>query len=201
MSVVKVRAYRRPSSDARARTRAAIMTAVEQLLVEGTFHEATVEEVAARAGISRATLYLHFATRNGLVDSICDTLEAKPGLRAIREAALLADPAAAIRELAMRIPRFWAENEALHRYMYGIVAIDPPARAFVARQTEDRRGVLWGVLNRLQQAGGLRLDPPAVLPPLLVFTSFPTYEELHVTCGMTLGHVEGAVSTLVEQFL
>ena len=37
------------------------MAAVRDLLAEGSFHESTVEEVAERAGISRATLYQHSA--------------------------------------------------------------------------------------------------------------------------------------------
>src|SRR5437879_5298470 len=41
-------------------TRKRIIGAVRALLEEGTFHESTVEEVAARAGVARATLYQHF---------------------------------------------------------------------------------------------------------------------------------------------
>src|SRR6185295_10129853 len=72
-------------------TRARIVAAVRELLVEGTYHESTVEEVADRAGVSRATLYQHFASRLDLVDAICDTLAGHPALLAIREAVALPD--------------------------------------------------------------------------------------------------------------
>ena len=53
-----------------------ITVAVRELLSEGSFHESTVEEVAARAGVSRATVYQHFRSRLDLVDAICDTFDA-----------------------------------------------------------------------------------------------------------------------------
>ena len=64
-------------------TRARIVAAVRALLVEGVYHERTVEEVADRAGVSRATLYQHFASRLDLVDAICDTLTSHPALLAL----------------------------------------------------------------------------------------------------------------------
>jgi AcrR family transcriptional regulator len=48
-----------------------ILAAVRSLLEEGVFHETTVEEVAQRARVSRATLYGHFGSRLGLVDALC----------------------------------------------------------------------------------------------------------------------------------
>lgn len=189
---MKIRA-RRPAAagGARVRTRAAIMAAVEELLIEGSFHEATVEEVAARAGVARATLYQHFGSRNGLVDSICDTLEAKPSLQAIRQAARLDDPVAALREAMRAITRFWAENEPLHRYSYGIIGVDPAAKAFVDRQTADRREVLRSILDRLPKVG--RADLELAVAALLVLTSFPTFEELTVNGGLS----EAATASLL----
>jgi AcrR family transcriptional regulator len=66
-------------------TRARIVAAVRDLLTEGSFHESTVEQVATRAGVSRATLYQHFGTRLGLVDAMCETFDANPALMALRD--------------------------------------------------------------------------------------------------------------------
>src|SRR5437763_16776874 len=65
---------------ASARTRDRVIDTVRALLAEGAFHESTVEKVAERAGVSRATLYTHFGSRTGLVDSICERLNATPSL-------------------------------------------------------------------------------------------------------------------------
>src|SRR5438874_2088153 len=56
-------------------SRQRVMKAVRELLREGAFHESTVEQVATRAGVSRATVYQQFGSRLGLVDAICDSLD------------------------------------------------------------------------------------------------------------------------------
>ena len=58
---------------------------VRGLLDEGAFHQATVEQIARRAGVSRATLYQHFGTRLGLVDALCETFDATPADWIIRQ--------------------------------------------------------------------------------------------------------------------
>src|SRR5947209_20090487 len=99
-------ARRRPSRSEQTRER--IMAAVRELLTERTFHEAPVEEVAARAGISRATLYQHFRSRVDLVDAICDTFAANPALLELRQTVVLEDPDAALAKTVALCVRFWA---------------------------------------------------------------------------------------------
>ena len=78
------RAYRARSRPKRSEeTRERITAAVRELLAEGTFHESTVEQVADRAGIARATLYQHFRSRLELVDAICETFD-QNGLQSLR---------------------------------------------------------------------------------------------------------------------
>src|SRR5690349_22583463 len=92
-------AYRTRRPSARAEhTREKIMAAVRELLAEGSFHETAVEQVAERAGISRATLYQHFRSRLDLIDAICDTFDANPVLQRLRKTVVLPDPEAALHE-------------------------------------------------------------------------------------------------------
>ena len=79
------RAYRARRRPERTATRDRIKAAVHELLAEGGFHQATVEEVADRAGVSRATLYQHFGSRLELVDAICETFDANPALLELRQ--------------------------------------------------------------------------------------------------------------------
>src|SRR5919197_6087043 len=93
------RAYRtRRRPERSTETRARIMGAVRELLTEGRFHSSTVEEVADRAGISRATLYQHFRSRLELVDAMCETFDANPALLALREVIESAEPEVALAE-------------------------------------------------------------------------------------------------------
>jgi AcrR family transcriptional regulator len=145
-------------------TRARIVAAVRELLGEGAFHESTVEEVAERAGVSRATLYQHFRSRLDLVDAICADLAANPALVAIREVVDVED-------MIANTVRFWSSEDAIFGQLYDAAAIDPAARDFVERQRADRRGEL----QRLARHLGLRKRSLALL---LVLTSYETFSEL-----------------------
>jgi len=154
-------------------TRDRIMRAVRDLLAEGAFHESTVEEVAERAGISRATLYQHFRSRLELVDGICGWLVENPALLEIRSSVGLADPAEALAQTIVNAVRFWSSEDAVLAQLYGVVAIDPAARAFVDRQRADRRGEIRRLAETLDAGdAGFTL--------LMVLTSYETFRELRL---------------------
>ena len=156
------------------------MDAVRELLAEGAFHESTVEEVADRAGIARATLYQHFGSRLGLVDAICDTFAVNPALLELRETVVLGDPDAALDETIGNSVRFWASEDSILRQLYGVVAVDPAARDLVDRQRADRRGDLERLARNLRESGRLRpgTSERRALALLLVLTSYETFCEL-----------------------
>jgi len=101
------------------------MDATRELLDAGTFHEATVEEVAKKAGVSRATLYQHFPSRLDLVDTICDTFAENPALVSVRESVELPDLDEALEETIGNTIRFWSSEYAILRQLYGARAVDP----------------------------------------------------------------------------
>jgi AcrR family transcriptional regulator len=144
------------------RSRGQVVAAVRELLQEGAFHETTVEQVAARAGVSRATLYHQFGSRVGLVDAICDGLD----LSAVKDAT-------DVDTLIERSVDFWAGEETLLGQLYGAAAVDPAAREFVERQTRDRHAHLERLAGR------------KALPVLALLTSFETYVELRRRVGLT----------------
>src|SRR6476620_183247 len=112
--MASTRAYKaRSRPTVSARTRGKIMGAVRDLLADGTFHESTVEEVATKAGVARATLYQHFGSRLALVDAICETFAENPALVALRQAVELEDADAALDQLIANAVRFWASEEAI----------------------------------------------------------------------------------------
>lgn len=158
---------RQPRSSA---SRERILAAVRSLLEEGTFHETTVEEVAERAGVSRATLYGHFGSRLGLVDAMCESFDANPALVAIRGTTDL--------DLWLeRVVEFWSSEEKVLVQLYGAAAVDPAARDLVERQTRDRHNELKTLLRALGH------DNPNALGALAILTSFETYLELRRRLG------------------
>jgi AcrR family transcriptional regulator len=160
--------YRRKTSQD---TRARIVAAVHDLLAEGSFHESTVEDVATRAGVSRATVYQHFGSRLDLVDAICEVFDATPALIAIRETT---DVDAWVK----LVVDFWASEEKVLVELYGAAAVDPAAQALVERQRSDRHTELRRLLRSLG-----RTDREA-FAALAVATSFETYLELRRNVGL-----------------
>jgi AcrR family transcriptional regulator len=150
------------------------------MLAEGAFHEATVEQVADRAGVSRATIYQHFASRLELVDSVCDVMGVNPALVQLRKDVVLPDVGVALGRTIAGSVAFWASESRVLVQLYGVVAIDPAARSLVDRQRRDRRSELERLVENLARSD--RLAPGVTkrdaLVTLLLLTSFETYCEL-----------------------
>jgi len=159
-------------------SRQRVMEAVRELLREGSFHESTVEQVATRAGVSRATVYQQFGSRLGLVDAICDSLDLS---------AVEASPD--VPTLLQRTTDFWAREETLLTQLYDAAAVDPAAREFVERQTRDRYRHLPHWVDR------------SGLPVLGLLTSFETYVELRRRAGLSqrqvVAHLQRAAAELL----
>src|SRR4051812_40594234 len=187
--------YRTRRSDRAEQTREKITAAVYELLSEGSFHEAAVEGVAERAGVSRATLYQHFRSRVDLVDAICDTFAVNPALVQIREAVVLPDPDSALDETIALAVRFWASENAILTQLYGVVAIDPAASDLVVRQRDDRHGEMKRLARHLKGSGRLRsgLSERGALDQLMVLTSYETFSELRLA-----GRAEQRITELLQ---
>ena len=166
------------------------------MLAEGTFHEATVEQVADRAGFSRATVYQHFASRLELVDSVCDVMGLNPALVQLRKDVILPDARVALERTIAGSIAFWASESPVLVQLYGVVAVDPAAKGLVDRQRRDRRSELVRLADNLARSG--RLAPGVTkrdaLVTLLLLTSFETYCELREA---GLSHRQ--VSTFLKQ--
>ncbi len=175
------RAYRARRRSTRAEaTRAKIVAAVGELLEEGAYHDATVDEVAERAGIARATLYQHFRSRLELVDAVCDTFSQNPALIALRHAIAEAEPARALSDTIKHSVGFWASGDAALAQLYGVAAIDPAAQDFVDRQRADRRSEVERLVARVRAAGLLRpgVSERRAIAELMVLTSYGAFREL-----------------------
>jgi AcrR family transcriptional regulator len=180
--------YVKRRRDARKETRTRIIGAVRDLLTEGKFHESTVEEIAERAGVSRATLYQHFGSRPGLVDALCETFDATPALVAVRKTDDLD-------EFIGKVVDFWASEEKILVQLYGVAAVDPAARDLVARQWQDRHNEI----SRLLRARGL--TEPGAFHALSVLTSFETFEELRRHNRLPKGEVAATLQAAAHCLL
>ncbi len=197
------RSYRSRSRTAGAQhTRERIVTAVRELLGEERFHESTVEQVAKRAGVSRATVYQHFRSRIDLVDAICETFDANPALIELRRTIMLPDPQTALLRTIALAMRFWQSEDAILSGLYGVVAIDPAARDLVDRQRADRRSEMRRLAQRLHATGTLRpgISAARALDVLMVLTSYETYRELR-EAGRSAKRLTAELETMARALL
>ncbi len=197
------RSYRSRSRATGAQhTRERIVTAVRELLAEERFHESTVEQVAERAGVSRATVYQHFRSRIDLVDAICETFDANPALIELRPTIMLPDPQIALLRTIALAMRFWESEDAILSGLYGVVAIDPAARDLVARQRTDRRSEMRRLARRLHTTGTLRpgISTARALDVLMVLTSYETYRELR-EAGLSAKRLTAELETMARALL
>ena len=175
---------------------------MRELLREQRFHESTVEQVAERAGVSRATVYQHFRSRIDLVDAICETFDAHPALIELRRTIMLPDPETAlVRTIALAM-RFWESEDAILSELYGVVAIDPAARDLVGRQRADRRSEMRRLAQRLHTTGTLRpgISTTRAQDVLMVLTSYETYRELR-EAGRSAKRLTAELETMARALL
>jgi AcrR family transcriptional regulator len=161
-----------------------------------------VEQVAERAGVSRATVYQHFRSRLDLVDAICETFELNPALIELRGAVVLPDPRAALSQVIALSMRFWDSEDAILSGLYGVVAIDPAARDLVGRQRTDRRGEMRRLARHLHRNGALRpsISAAGTLDIMMVLTSYETYRELR-EAGRSAKQLTAELETMARALL
>ena len=140
-------------ADAR-RNAEGILDATAELLA--TEPGVSLEQVAAHAGVSRATLYHHFASRNALLDALTARSIAEV-TAAIETARPAADSAA---EAMARVLR--ATWQVIGRYR-GLVIVNPRRleRAELRARMEPALAPLRALIDRGQRSGEFEREVPA----------------------------------------
>lgn len=203
MSPRQYRLGRREASVEQTRER--ILQAARSLFSEAGFHAASLDQVAARADVARATVYHHFSSKLGLLDALMYDTQERAGMNRL---ARIEDEqptgAAALRAGIREHCRCWAREHILFRNLIGLAAVDPEARKVIEHHDERWRAGIEQFVQRLARDGSLQPDytlqqATAVIHLLL---SFETFDRLHARSGLsvqavadTLTHLASAVIT------
>ncbi|HEX5499739.1 MAG TPA: helix-turn-helix domain-containing protein [Thermomicrobiales bacterium] len=86
---------RRTQAERREATRQALIAAARAVFADRGYGDASTEEIARRAGVSRGALYHHFADKQALFQAVVEAIEAEISERVRLAALAAADPAAA----------------------------------------------------------------------------------------------------------
>src|ERR671918_1050157 len=87
---VATRSYGRRQRDPESIER--VLHAAEGLIRENAFHTTTMDELAAAAGVSRATVFNRFGSKLGVLQALFRRGMEGPEMRAIQEALAIDDP-------------------------------------------------------------------------------------------------------------
>jgi AcrR family transcriptional regulator len=130
-----------------------ILDATAELLADEP--DVSLERVAARAGVSRATLYHHFASRDALLDALTDR-SIKEVAAAIATARPDADRASVAMERVLR-----AAWQVIGRYR-GLVIVNPRRldQAELRARLEPALGPIRSLIRRGQRSGEFDSELP-----------------------------------------
>lgn len=186
-----------------AQTRQRILDAARALLRTGAYSSVTMEEVAARAGVSYQTVYAAFGNKLRLAQAIIDAgwPHIGPALQLLEKGRRSEDPriwletAAAVSrrilEVCADLPRFMRESG------------DDTLRAHYQRVEEQRYRELAGVRDRLVASGRLRQDlsPEEAHALLWAFTGSDWYCLLVFERGWTPARYEEWLARSLQDLL
>jgi AcrR family transcriptional regulator len=137
-------------------TRARLVATATELFAERGYEATSVEQVLARAGVSKGSLYHHFASKDALFEAVLDAVEAGVAQKTMRAARGIDDPVEALRAAC----RAWLRL-ARDKTVRQIVLIDAPAAMGWERWREIDERHSFGILKQaVAQTPGGR-DPAA----------------------------------------
>ncbi len=157
----------------------AILEAAFALIVEQGYDALTMEGLAARVGISRQTLYHHFASREDIALRAVLTLM-EQGIQAIQSFDPSLAPAQRLRGIvrSMLESRFQPTRAALFKVRHSLMPVK--SHPDYRRAFERRAAALAQIVAGAQRAGELRddLPPGLIVQMLLGLVSDASYEGL-----------------------
>ena len=169
----------------------------------------TVDAVARRADVARATVYYQFRSKTGLLEALCDDLAEAGEMGDLPRAFAGSDPLAAVQGLIEVFARFWAADRVVMRRLRALSALDPEVHAVIAARDERRRQGLEILIGRVAAEPprpGPARDAVPGLPPgdavraLLALTSFESFDAMAGPDG-DLGAVVPLVTGLAGDVL
>jgi AcrR family transcriptional regulator len=158
-----------------------VLDAARALLAESNTYTAfTVDAVAKRADVARATVYYQFASKTGLLEALCDALAEEGNMADLASAFTEPDPLEALARFIAVFGRFWAADRLVTRRLRALAALDPDVGAVItARDVRNITG-LEVLIGRVAAHPDLRMSVPPedAVRVLHMLTSFETFDSL-----------------------
>ena len=193
-----------PTSTRPVRTRTRILEAARELLEERGYHGVGLESVAAAAGVSRQSIYVHFGSKMQLLLALVAHVDEREGLS----------------ELSAAVDQAPSAVEALHRFVELVAALTPrvhrtaavleaarleahEAEVALADRLSSRRRRCARIVSRLADEG--RLGPEwsraDAADFLWAMTGFRVWEDLVLRRGWSAARFRRHLRLVLERAL
>lgn len=154
-----------------------ILDAARELLRTATsYPEFTIDAVARRADVARATVYYQFGSKTGLLEAVCDDLAEAGGMANLARVFTNPAPDAAIHGFVTAFAGFWAADRIVMRRLRALAALEPDVGAVIAARDQRRREGLTVLVSRLPGSSAAPAGPTVQM--LYTLTSFETFDTL-----------------------
>ena len=172
-----------------------VLDAAADLVAEDAFHTATMDDLARRAGVARATVFSRFGTKLGVLEALSLRCAGGPEMGAIREAQAVEDPVAAVDALLPAGCDLWEKEGYIMVQLKAIVVLEPDASAIIDAQHDDQRRGMEALARGLQRAGRLRKgwSVARAAAALHALTSVETFMLLRRDHGLPLAAVKQTI--------
>jgi AcrR family transcriptional regulator len=194
------RPYTRARGRGTAESTDRVLDAAERLIQDDAFHTATMEQLAAAAGVSRATVFNRFGSKLGVLEALFKRGMEGPEMKAVQDALAIEDPVAALRAVIEAACGIWEAYGSVHLQLQAIGTLEPHANALIDEQVEQQRAELEALTRRLAKAGRLRsgLGQKRATATLHMLTSLETFTWLRGRYGLSLRQTRDTISGLAE---
>ena len=158
-----------------------VVDAARALLAESTTYTAfTVDAVAKRADVARATVYYQFGSKTGVLEALCDALAEAGKMTELASVFTDPDPRQALRGFIAAFARFWASDRLVMRRLRALAALDPDVAAVIQARDERNRTGLEILVDRMAKhpKTASAIDVATVVQVLHTLTSFETFDSL-----------------------
>jgi AcrR family transcriptional regulator len=155
------------------RTRARILKAARALLMAPGASAFSLDAVARRARVTRATVYQRFGSRTKLLEALFDDMARQGGMWDLAEAFRQPDPDEALARFVATFGRFWTVHRPVVQRLFALSVLDPALERALRARNEWRRQGLRQIVRR-------RHNPSTkdAIDVLFALTSFHFFDSL-----------------------
>jgi AcrR family transcriptional regulator len=177
-----------------------VLDAAVELVEQDAFHTATMDDLAQRAGVSRATVFSRFGSKLGVLEALSVRCAGGPEMRAIREAQAVDDPVEAVDALIDASCNLWETQGFILIQLKAIVVLEPDASALIDDQREDQRTGMKEIAHGLAKAGLMRegWSEARATAALHALTSVETFLQLRREHALSLMKVKDTIKELAR---